>query len=96
MNCPTIWPGLSAIWESSDALAFTWSLDILISSLAWLTLDEISFVVEVCSSKRISGGLKGFSFTWTVAEKLYTFSAHDLLAFCRDDLPANIDQAVIV
>lgn len=46
--------------------------------------------------ERISGNLKGFSFTWTVAEKLYTFSARDLLAFCRDDLPANIDQAVIV
>nr|WP_320015118.1 histidine phosphatase family protein [uncultured Desulfobacter sp.] len=46
--------------------------------------------------ERIAGNLKGLSFTWTVAEKLYTFSAHDLLEFCRDDLPTNIDQAVIV
>ncbi|MCG8549661.1 MAG: histidine phosphatase family protein [Desulfobacterales bacterium] len=46
--------------------------------------------------ERIAGNLKNMSFTWTVAEKLYTFSAHDLLAFCRNDLPAHIDQAVIV
>lgn len=46
--------------------------------------------------ERIAGNIKGRSFTWTVAEKLYTFNARDLLAFCRDDLPANIDQAVIV
>ncbi|MDQ1269229.1 MAG: phosphohistidine phosphatase [Thermodesulfobacteriota bacterium] len=46
--------------------------------------------------ERIAGSLKKISFTWTVAEKLYTFNAHDLLEFCRDDLPANIEQAVIV
>lgn len=46
--------------------------------------------------ERIADNLKKVSFTWTVAKKLYTFSVHDLLEFCRDDLPANIDQAVIV
>lgn len=46
--------------------------------------------------ERIAGNLQKISFTWTVAEKLYTFSAHDLLTFCRNDLPANIDQAVLV
>lgn len=46
--------------------------------------------------ERITGNLKNISFSWTVAEKLYTFSAHDLLAFCREDLPEKIDQAVIV
>ncbi|WP_020585732.1 SixA phosphatase family protein [Desulfobacter curvatus] len=46
--------------------------------------------------ERIAGNLQDISFTWTVAKKLYTFSAHDLLTFCRHDLPANIDQAVIV
>lgn len=46
--------------------------------------------------ERIAGNLKTRSFTWTVAEKLYTFSIRDLLAFCRNDLPADIDQAVIV
>jgi len=46
--------------------------------------------------ERISSGLRKISVTWTVAEKLYTFSARDLLAFCRDDLPPAIDQAVIV
>jgi len=46
--------------------------------------------------ERVADNLNNISFTWTVAEKLYTFSAHDLLAFCRNDLPANIDQAVIV
>ncbi len=34
--------------------------------------------------------------SWTVADGLYTFSAHDLLEWCRDNLPADIDQAVIV
>lgn len=46
--------------------------------------------------ERIAATLKGSAFTWTVAEKLYTFSAHDLLDFCRNDLPATINQAVIV
>lgn len=46
--------------------------------------------------ERISGNLEKRAFTWTVAEKLYTFSAHDILEFCRDDLPPTIDQAVIV
>lgn len=46
--------------------------------------------------ERIARSLKKISVTWTVAKKLYTFSAHDLLEFCRDDLPANTDQAVIV
>ncbi|WP_320044756.1 histidine phosphatase family protein [uncultured Desulfobacter sp.] len=46
--------------------------------------------------ERIAGYLKNISFTWTISEKLYTFSAHELLAFCRNDLPENINQAVIV
>ena len=46
--------------------------------------------------ERIAANLKESAFTWTVAEQLYTFSVQDLLAFCRNDLPANIDQAVIV
>lgn len=46
--------------------------------------------------ERIAGNIKGLSFTWTEAEQLYTFSTHDLLEFCRNDLPADIDQAVIV
>jgi len=46
--------------------------------------------------ERISRHLKGLCFTWSVAEKLYTFNSRDLLSFCRDDLPANINQAVIV
>lgn len=46
--------------------------------------------------ERIAGNLRDRSFTWTVAEELYTFSARDLLAFCRNNLPANINQAVIV
>lgn len=45
---------------------------------------------------RIAGHLEGQSLTWTVSEQLYTFSASDLLKFCRYDLPATIDQAVIV
>ena len=46
--------------------------------------------------ERIASNLKRTSVTWTVAEKLYTFSAHDLLEFCREDLPENINKAVIV
>nr|WP_319493966.1 histidine phosphatase family protein [uncultured Desulfobacter sp.] len=46
--------------------------------------------------ERIAANLKDCSFTWTVAEKLYTFSVQELLAFCRNDLPEIIDQAVIV
>ncbi len=46
--------------------------------------------------ENIAGNLKNISFTWTVADTLYTFSAHDLLAFCRNDLPEQIGQAVIV
>ena len=46
--------------------------------------------------KRMADHLENICFTWTVAEDLYTFSVHDLLAFCRKGLGANIDQAVIV
>ena len=46
--------------------------------------------------ERIAANLKDGAFTWTVAEQLYTFSVQDLLAFCRNDLPANIDHAVLV
>lgn len=44
----------------------------------------------------IAENLKGRQVTWTAASDLYTFSASDLLEWCRDNLPPEIDQAVIV